>query len=74
MKGAAIKSYVYRYFFSPPRADDRAFLDQIAGISSGPEFNVRIGGVHALDDFKTAVAETLDRPESGKRIFKMADL
>jgi NADPH2:quinone reductase len=74
MKGAGIKSYIYRYFFSPPRADDRGFLDEIAGISAGPEFNVRIGGVHALGDFKTAIAETWDRPESGKRILKMADL
>jgi NADPH:quinone reductase len=74
MKGAGIKSYIYRYFFSPPRPDDRGFLDEIAGIGAGPEFNVRIGGVQDLGDFKTAIAETLDRPESGKRILKMADL
>jgi NADPH2:quinone reductase len=74
MKGAAIKSYVYRYFFNPPPADDRKLLNELADICARPEFNLRIGGAHALDDFKIAIAETLDRPESGKRILKMADL
>ncbi len=74
MKGAAIKSYVYRYFFNPPPADDRKLLNEIADSCARPEFNLRIGGAHALDDFKIAIAETLDRPESGKRILKMADL
>ena len=74
MKGATIKPYIYRYFFNPPRADDRVVLDEIAAVSARPDFNVRIGGVHALDDFKTAITETLDHPESGKRLLKMADL
>lgn len=74
MRGAAIKSYVYRYFFNPPPVDDRKLLLEIADICARPEFNLRIGGAHALDDFKTAIGETLDRPESGKRILKMADL
>ena len=74
MKGAGIKSYVYRYFFNPPPSEDRALLDEIAGISARPEFKVRIGGVHKRDDFKTAVGETVCRPESGKRLLKMSDL
>lgn len=73
MKGSAIKSYVYRYFFNPPPADDRKLLHEIAGICAQPEFNLRIGGVHALADFKVAIDETLNHPESGKRLLKMSD-
>jgi NADPH2:quinone reductase len=72
MKGSAIKSYVYRYFFNPPPAGDRKLLHEIAGISAQPEFNLRIGGVHALADFKAAIHESLNHPESGKRLLKMS--
>jgi NADPH:quinone reductase-like Zn-dependent oxidoreductase len=30
MKGARIKPYIYRYFFHPPEANDRAVLNEIA--------------------------------------------
>jgi NADPH:quinone reductase len=74
MKGAQIKSYIYRYFFHPPEANDRTVLNEIAEICGRPDFWVRVGGVHTLDDFKTAINETLQRPESGKRFLKMSDL
>ncbi|MBV8278092.1 MAG: zinc-binding dehydrogenase [Verrucomicrobia bacterium] len=74
MRGAAIKSYVYRYFFHPPAADDRKLLHEIADVCAQPEFKVRIGGVHALDDFKVAIHEALSRPHFGKRLLKMSDL
>jgi NADPH:quinone reductase-like Zn-dependent oxidoreductase len=73
MKGAGIKSYIYRYFFDPPPASDRALLEEIAKVSAKPEFNIRIGGLHTLDDFKTAIHETLHQSESGKRLFRMSD-
>ena len=74
MKGAQIKSYIYRYFFHPPEANDRAVLNQIAEICGQPDFRVRVGGVHTLDDFKMAISETLYHPEFGKRFLKMSDL
>jgi hypothetical protein len=55
-------------------ANDRDLLNEIAGISGQPDFRVRIGGVHTLADFKTAINETLHHPESGKRLLKMSDL
>jgi NADPH:quinone reductase-like Zn-dependent oxidoreductase len=74
MKGAAIKSYVYRYFFNPPSVDDRKLLNEIAGISARPDFNVRVGGVHTLDEFKIAIDETLHHPGSGKQLLRMSEL
>jgi NADPH:quinone reductase-like Zn-dependent oxidoreductase len=74
MKGAQIKSYIYRYFFQPPEANDRAVLNQIAEICAEADFRVRVGGIHTLDDFNTAISETLYHPESGKRFLKMSDL
>jgi NADPH:quinone reductase len=74
MKGAQIKPYIYRYFFHPPEANDRAVLNEIAETCGQPDFKVRVGGVHSLDDFKTAINETLQHPESGKRFLKMSDL
>jgi hypothetical protein len=32
-----------------------------------------LGGVHALDDFKTAVDESINHPERGKRLFKISE-
>jgi NADPH:quinone reductase len=74
MKGAQIKPYIYRYFFHPPEANDRAVLNEIAETCGQPDFKVRVGGVHTLDNFKTAINETLQHPESGKRFLKMSDL
>lgn len=58
----------------PLAASDRALLEEIAKVSAKPEFNVRIGGFHTLDDFKTAIHETLHQSGSGKRLFRMSDL
>ena len=71
MKGAGIKSYVYRYFFTPPREKDRAVLDELIEIVGRPEFKVSVGGTHGLDDFKAAIEETLNHSELGKRFFQM---
>ncbi|MDX6710609.1 MAG: hypothetical protein QOH96_1625 [Blastocatellia bacterium] len=72
MKVMEIKSYAYRYFFDPPRKEDADFLKRIAEISGRPDFKIRIAGIHALEDFKTAVEETVHRPERGKRFFRMS--
>lgn len=71
MKGAAIKSYIYRYFFSPPSMNDRTLLRRIAEISGPDEFRMPTGGLHSLVDFKSAITESFQRPEKGKRIFTM---
>jgi NADPH2:quinone reductase len=73
LRGIEIKAYVYRYFFNPPQEGDTEMLQQIAEIFSQPDFQVPLGGVHALDDFKTAVDESINHPERGKRLFKISE-
>ncbi|KAA6457241.1 zinc-binding dehydrogenase [Acidobacteria bacterium AB60] len=72
MKGAAIRSYIYRYFFSPPRREDLSLLQRIAESAQPEEFRMPIGGTHGLDDFKRAITESFKRPEQGKRLFEMS--
>lgn len=71
MKGAEIGTYVYRYFFDPPTKEDATVLRKIAEISGSSDFRIPIGGMHDLADFKTAIEETIHRPEVGKRFFRM---
>ena len=71
LSGAEIKASVYRYFFSPPATGDEAVLQEIAELFGRPDFHVPIGGLHPLQDFKLAVANSWNRPDQGKRIFTM---
>lgn len=73
MKGVTIKPYVYRYFFTPPKAEDRETLRKIAEVLGEPEFKVRVGATHPLDNFKTAIEEAVSRPERGKQFFLIAN-
>lgn len=72
IKGAEIRTYIYRYFFDPPKAGDFPELGKIAELTEPAEFRVSVGGTYALDDFKAAIYETAHRPELGKRFFTMA--
>jgi NADPH:quinone reductase-like Zn-dependent oxidoreductase len=72
MKGNAIKSHIYRYFFTPPQKEDATLLREIANISGRPEFTVPVGGLHPLEDFQSAIHETANHPERGKRFFQMS--
>jgi len=74
MKGSAIKSYIYRYFFTPPQKEDAKLLREIVDISGRPEFTVPVGGLHPLEDFQSAINETVDHPERGKRFFLISSL
>ena len=69
LKGLQIQSHVYRYFFTPPLPEDVATLKEIAAISAN--FASNVSGIHALEDFKTAIEESIRFPEKGKQIFKM---
>jgi NADPH:quinone reductase len=71
MKASTIKSYIYRYFFTPPRKEDAKLLREIAEISGQSELTVPVGGLHPLEDFKTAIYETAERSERGKRFFQL---
>ncbi|WP_170182038.1 quinone oxidoreductase family protein [Phreatobacter stygius] len=71
MKGSAISSYVYRYFFEPPKPQDRETLQAIIALTAPADFKVLSAGAHDLDDFRTAIDETLHRPERGKRFLRM---
>lgn len=63
-----IRSYVYRYFLEPPRAEDAEYLRGVLDELADPSTVVPIAGLHRLEDFGTALAETAARPEAGKRV------
>ncbi|AKV01031.1 Putative Zn-dependent oxidoreductase [Labilithrix luteola] len=67
MNGVRIEPYLYRYFFEPPKAEDRAWLEDIVRTTKPEAFRVRSAGAHAADDFASAVRESFERPEAGKR-------
>lgn len=69
LRGMAIKSHIYRYFFHPPKKEDQKFLNEIIGISSDKDFTVPIAGTHPLDDHAYAISESLQG--RGKHLFKM---
>jgi NADPH2:quinone reductase len=73
MKGSTIKSYIYRYFFTPPPDGDQQLLQEIVDVSGGADFKVPVAGLHPLEDFRTAIYETENHPENGKRFFQMAN-
>jgi len=64
-----IRSYVYRYFFEPPKKEDSETLNAIVKTMASNEFHVRVGGMHTLDDFEVAIRESWERGERGKRFF-----
>jgi hypothetical protein len=72
MKGLTIKPYAYRYFFDPPGPQDAAWLQQIIEVVGRPDFAVRVAGTYTLDDFASAVRQTAERPERGKRLLVMS--
>ena len=61
-------SYVYRYFFTPPPAQDAAYLESVLDELADPALVVPIAGRHRLEDFRQALEETVARPEAGKRV------
>lgn len=71
MKAAAISSYAYRYFFVPPKTEHMDLMAKIAEASKGPELKIQVGGFHPLEDFRTAVSESLLHADQGKRFIKM---
>ena len=74
MKGSTIKSYIYRYFFTPPPDGDRQLLQEIADVTGRADFKVPVAGLHPLEDFRTAIRETANHPENGKHFFRMANV
>jgi NADPH:quinone reductase len=72
LSGIEIKSHVYRYFFNPPVPSDAAINQEIANLSAQPEFRTPLGGIHSLENFRTAITETLQNPQKGKHILKMS--
>lgn len=71
MRVAALDSYAYRYFFDPPAPEGAEELSRMFDISSTPGFSAHVGGWHVLDDFEQAVRLSIERPELGKRFFRM---
>lgn len=73
MNGVTIEPYLYRYFFEPPKFEDRAWLEDIVRTTKSENFRVRSAGAHAPEDFAVAVREAFERPEAGKRFLAFGD-
>lgn len=71
MKGITISSHIYRYFFTPPKPEDKALLQEMITLSNTPDFQARVHQAHTLADFKPAIEAMTRNPEKGKRIFIM---
>ncbi|MES1159692.1 MAG: zinc-binding dehydrogenase, partial [Bacteroidota bacterium] len=69
LKGLEIKSYVYRYFFTPPLPGDKKELNEIIALSNEADFYVPVGGLYELDRFEEAIRNSIDHPSVGKNIF-----
>ncbi|WP_083964258.1 quinone oxidoreductase family protein [Shimazuella kribbensis] len=69
MNNIGINAYLYQYFLTPPKPEDRKVLQKIIDVTGKAEFQVSIGGMHRLEDFKNAVHGSLHFPEQGKRFF-----
>jgi NADPH:quinone reductase-like Zn-dependent oxidoreductase len=69
--GIEIRSHVYRYFFTPPQPSEMQILRQIAEAAASPQFKVPVGGLNRLEDFKSAITETLTLPGRGKQFFEI---
>jgi NADPH:quinone reductase-like Zn-dependent oxidoreductase len=70
MSGIELRSHVYRYFFTPPQAADMKELAEIAAAAASSDFKIPIGGRNNLDQFRTAVRESLENPGRGKQFFR----
>lgn len=68
MKASTIETYAYRYFFSPPPKQDAAWLESVIAQAGQDSLRMRIAGRHSLDDFASAVRETIEHGERGKRL------
>lgn len=66
MTALEIKAHIYRYFFSPPKIEDREMLNEIIAISSNADFYVHVGGKHKIEDFNSGITATIQHPEKGK--------
>jgi NADPH:quinone reductase len=72
MNGLEIRSYVYRYLFSPLAPGDERLLEEIIRITHSPDFLAPVGGYYPLEDFKTAISATIHTPGGGKHLFVMS--
>jgi NADPH2:quinone reductase len=71
LNGLEITAHVYRYFFTPPQPGDQQMLSDVIEAAMRSDFTVPVGGFHALDDYVTAIRESIDNPGQGKRFFRM---
>jgi NADPH2:quinone reductase len=71
-KAATLTAYSYRYFFDPPPEADHEELREVVEVAGSTDFHVPVGAMHPIEEFETAVRETIERPELGKRFLAIA--
>jgi NADPH:quinone reductase len=73
MRGVKIEPYLYRYFFEPPKPEERDWLEDIVRSTKPETFRIRSAGSHSVDDFERAIRESFERPEAGKRFLAFGE-
>lgn len=68
MQDQVIRGYIYRYFFNAPPVSDTAWIASVLEELADPTVEVLIAGVRPLEDFRTALEETVRAPERGKQV------
>lgn len=71
MRGASLRTYIYRYFFDPPKPSDAPMLKELLELSAREDFVAPIGGEHPLEEFREAIEASVKEPERGKRLLRM---
>jgi NADPH:quinone reductase-like Zn-dependent oxidoreductase len=71
MKAATLRTYIYRFFFEPPKPSDATMLRELIKATADGDFVAPIAAEHPLEDFRQAIEGSLQHPPRGKRIFRM---
>jgi NADPH2:quinone reductase len=71
MKSVTLRTYIYRFFFEPPKPSDTAMIEELIKATASDDFVAPIAAEHPLEDFRQAIEDSLQHPQRGKRIFRM---
>lgn len=72
MKLITIRCIAFRFFFDPPKPEDRDMIDELIRVTAADSFKVRVQGKYPLADFRKVIDGSIDQPEKGKYFFSFS--